>query len=151
MGVIIPCSNHPFIIISFFFIEKVPIKFSVTLTLRDRQYDSDYADLTKPKTRAVITDLSDIFAPFFKATFSDFQSITFRGFSSGSLVTNFDIAFEPTSTVSDTSITQALKRANGTKDLGYEILDKITVGSGTDHVTTTAAPTGLCLLWLLLF
>ena len=121
----------------FFFIEKPSITFSVIMTLRSRQYISDFADLTKPTTRAIIADLTDIFTPFFNKTFQDFLQVIFTRFSPGSLVTNFDIYFEPTANVTKTSIIQALERGNGTKDLQFEILDKITFASGNpDKVET---------------
>lgn len=52
-------------------------------------------------------------------------------------MTNFDIYFEPTANVTKTSIIQALERGNGTKDLQFEILDKITFGSGNPEKVET--------------
>ena len=111
------------------------------MTLRSRQYISDFADLTKPTTRAIIADLTDIFTPFFNKTFQDFLQVIFTRFSPGSLVTNFDIYFEPTANVTKTSIIQALERGNGTKDLQFEILDKITFASGNPHKVETLETT----------
>lgn len=124
--------------------KRPPITFSVMLTLRNRLYVSDYADLTKPKTRGIIAELTDIFTTFFKGKFNqvvnDFIDIKFRGFSSGSLVTNFDLTFEPTSTVSSSNIIQALQEGNATRDLQFEVLEKITVArkKDTDNAATTA-------------
>ena len=115
--------------------------FSVIMTLRSRQYISDFADLTKPTTRAIIADLTDIFTPFFNKTFQDFLQVIFTRFSPGSLLTNFDIYFEPTANVTNTSIIQALERGNGTKDLTFEILDKITFASGNPEKVETLETT----------
>lgn len=52
-------------------------------------------------------------------------------------MTNFDIYFEPTANVTKTSIIQALERGNGTKDLQFEILDKITFASGNPEKVET--------------
>ena len=132
------------------YLERPPITFSVMLILRNRLYVSDYADLTKPKTRGIIAELTDIFTTFFLGKFNqvvnDFIDIKFRGFSSGSLVTNFDLTFEPTSTVSSSNIIQALQEGNATRDLQFEVLENITVArmEDTDDAATTATtPTGL--------
>ena len=124
---------------------KPPITFAVTLTLIDRDYDSDYTDLTKAKTRAIIKDLGDIFAPFFSGEFSGFQGITFHGFFSGSLGVQFVITFESTSNVNATSIIQALRRANDTNQLRFETLGTtifVTEGSSFTTATPSTTPTG---------
>lgn len=119
---------------------KPPITFSVALTMKDRDYNSDYVDLTKPNTRGIIKDLTDIFEPFFKGESPDFRSITFRAFFSGSLGTNFDITFGPTSTVSKNSITQALQRGNGTSALRFELLGTVITVSDGPFIDSTAIP-----------
>lgn len=56
-------------------------------------------------------------------------------------MTNIDIYFEPTANVTKTSIIQALERGNGTKDLEFEILDKITFASGNPEKVGTLETT----------
>lgn len=122
---------------------KPPIKFAVTLTL-DRDYDSDYTDLTRAKTRAIIKDLGDIFTPFFIGKFSGFQDITFQEFFPGSLGVQFVITFQSTSNVNATSIIQALRRSNGTNELRFEILGTtliVTEGSSFTTATPSTIPT----------
>ena len=124
---------------------KPPKTFAVTLALIDRDYDADFADLTKAKTRAIIKDLGDIFAPFFSGEFSGFQGITFHGFFSGSLGVQFVITFQSTSNVNATSIIQALRRANDTNQLRFETLGTtifVTEGSSSTTATPSTNPTG---------
>lgn len=121
--------------------KKPPITFSVTTKLRNRQYISDLADLTKPNTRALILELTNIFQPFFMKMFPDFLAISFLGFSSGSLVTNFDVTFEATSNVSSSNIIQALTTANNSRDLQFLIFEEITVMSVGNMNTPSETPT----------
>lgn len=134
------------VLLCFPFSEKPPITFSVTTKLRNRQYISDLADLTKPNTRALILELTNIFQPFFMKMFPDFLAINFLGFSSGSLVTNFDVTFEATSNVSSSNIIQALTTANNSRDLQFLIFEEITVMSVGNMNTPSETPTGL--FWL---
>lgn len=134
------------VLLCFPFSEKPPITFSVTTKLRNRQYISDFADLTKPNTRALILELTNIFQPFFRKMFPDFLAINFLGFSSGSLVTNFDVTFEATSNVSSSNILQALTTANNSRDLQFLIFEEITVMSVGNMNTPSETPTGL--FWL---
>lgn len=131
------------VLLCFLFSEKPPITFSVTTKLRNRQYISDLADLSKPNTRALILELTNIFQPFFMKMFPDFLAISFLGFSSGSLVTNFDVTFEATSNVSSSNIIQALTTANNSRDLQFLIFEEITVMSVGNMNTPSETPTGL--------
>ena len=108
----------------------------------DRIFVSAYVDLTAPVTGGLIQDLTDIFGPFFKDTFLEFRSITFLEFFSGSVGAIFDVAFAGTSKANETSIIQALKRANGTSQLRFEFFGLIEVGPKRSTVTTTTSPMG---------
>ena len=134
------------VLLCFRFSEKPPITFSVTTKLRNRQYISDLADLTKPNTRALILELTNMFQPFFMKMFPEFIAISFLGFSSGSLVTNFDVTFEAISNVSSSNIIQALTTANNSRDLQFLIFEEITVMSVGNMNTPSETPTGL--FWL---
>lgn len=78
--------------------------------------------------------------------FPEFIAISFLGFSSGSLVTNFDVTFEATSNVSSSNIIQALTTANNSRDLQFLIFEEITVMSVGNMNTPSETPTGL--FWL---
>ncbi|XP_068672808.1 uncharacterized protein [Montipora foliosa] len=121
--------------------EKPQKIFTVKLTMVDRIFVSAYEDLTAAVTGGLIKDLTDIFGPFFKDTFLEFRSITFLEFFSGSVGAIFDVAFAATSKANETSIIQALKRANGTSQLRFEFFGLIEVGPKRSTVTTTTSPT----------
>lgn len=115
--------------------------FTVKLTMVDRNYTSAYADLTNFITRGLISDLTEIFTQFFRITFAGFVSITFKEFFPGSVGTIFDATFAATSEVNETSIFQALARANGTTQLRFETLGMINVDKRLSTGSPTTAPT----------
>ncbi|XP_068717498.1 uncharacterized protein [Montipora capricornis] len=128
--------------------EKPRKSFIVTLTLTDRNYYADYEDLTKPITRGLIEDLTDILEPFFKRHFMGFETIVFRDFFQGSVGAIFDITFAATSEVNETDIIQVLTRANGSSQLRFEFIGTINVMDSlsttvVEDAPMTASPTGL--------
>ena len=124
--------------------EKPPIIFTVKLTMTDRKYSSQYADLTDTTTRGLMRDLTDIFEPFLKRVFPGFMNIAFLEIFPGSVGAIFDTSFTSLSDVNETRIAEAFKQANGTSQLRFEFFGIIEVGPKQNSSSTTVSfPTGL--------
>jgi len=113
----------------------------------DRTFQPFYREITSPETLALISELNRIFVPFFKKRFENFLEIIYKRFFQGSIGIDFDILFQTTSNVSNSSIVEALEEGNGTTQLAFVvIIGDITVTEQLPVTQTTvqspsAAPT----------
>ena len=121
------------------------------MTLRDREYVSDYGNLESPRSRALIQDVDPTLVEYGKKTFPGFKGNKYNRIFEGSVGLDFDMIFEPTTNVTSTNILQGFQKANGTDELNFITLGKITAEDVTPTTTPpTPTPTGMLLSWLLL-
>ena len=131
--------------VSFCLLEKPKRTFSVTVTIR-RTYDLAYDDINSQKSRALIVEITAIIVPFCRRKFRFFVAIRIIRFFPGSVGVDYDLVFEPTSNVTNNNIVEEFQTANGTKELEFLVLGKVSareVVPTTPTVTTiTTLPTG---------
>ena len=128
-----------YIIVDLFYTETPTQTFAGTVKL-DQDYYEDYDDINSPRSRALITVLDSKLKPFFKKKFSDFIDINYKSFFKGSVGVDYELLFPATSTLTDGNIVQALRKGNGSSELGFlRLTGDITVTKQV--VQTTAAPT----------
>lgn len=141
---------HAFFVLS----EKPPRRFSCQMKL-NKKFQPLYKEISSPETLALISELNRIFVPFFKKRFENFLEIIYKRFFQGSIGMDFDIIFQPTSNVSNSSIVEALEEGNGTTQLAFVvIIGDITV---TEQLPVTQAtvqsppaePTGILLVFFI--
>ena len=139
---------------SFVLSEKPPRRFSCQMKL-DRTFQPIYREITSPESLALISELNRIFVPFFKKRFENFLEIIYKRFFQGSIGMDFDVLFQTTSNVSNSSIVEALEEGNGTTQLAFVVITgDITVTEQLPVTQTTvqspsAAPTGIVLLFVI--
>jgi len=125
--------------------EKPKRTFLVTVTITERTYDSAYDDINSPRSRALIVEITAILESFCRRTFRFFVAIRIIRFFRGSVGVDFDLVFEPTSNVTNNSIVEEFQTANGTEELEFLFLGKLSareVVPTTPTVTTvTTLPT----------
>ena len=129
--------------VSFCLLEKPKRTFSVTVTIRSRNYDPAYNDINSQKSRALIVQITDIIVPFCRSKFPFFVAIRIIRFFPGSVGVDYDLVFEPTSNVTNNSIVKEFQTANGTKELKFLVLGKV---SAREVVPTTPAVTTVTIL-----
>ena len=128
-----------YIIVDLFYTETPTQTFAGTVKL-DQDYYKGYDDINSPRSRALITVLDSKLKPFFKKKFSDFIDINYKSFFKGSVGVDYELLFPATSTVTGGNIVQALRKVNGSSELGFlRLTGEITVTKQV--VQTTAAPT----------
>ena len=132
--------------VSFCLLEKPERTFSVTVTIISRKYDPAYDDISSQKSLFLIAEITTIIVPFCKRKFRFFVAIRIIRFFPGSVGVDYDLVFEPTSNVTNNSIVEEFQTANGTKELEFLLLGKVSareVVPTTPTVTTvTTLPTG---------
>ena len=116
------------------------------MTLVDSTYDKDLNDLSSQKSRNLTVQITAILVPFFTRKFPTFIGIVIIRFFRGSVGVDFQVLLEPSSNVTNTAIVQELQNANGTKELEFVVLGRI---SATEVTPTTAppTPTGVLLMY----
>jgi len=119
----------------------------VTVTIRDRTYDPAYDDINSPKSRALIVELTAIIGSFCRRTFRFFVTIRIIRFFPGSVGVDYDLVFQPTSTVTSNSIVEEFQKANATKELEFLVLGRL---SAREVVPTTppTLPTGKIYIYI---
>ncbi len=124
-----------------------------------KEFDPAYNDITSPKSRVLILEFNNTLVPYFRILFVDFVGFVYKRFYQGSIGMEFDILFEPASNVSNTSIIKAFEDGNSTRELkllhiigGITVTEQLPVTEITTQSpsASTAAPTGILLLFLLL-
>jgi len=120
--------------------------FSVTVTITSRNYDPAYDDINSQKSRDLIVEITAFLELFCRIKFRFFFSIRIIGIFPGSVGVDYVLVFEPTSNVTNNSIVDEFQTANGTKELEFLVLGKVSareVVPSTPTVTTvTTLPTG---------
>ena len=122
------------------------------ITVRNREFIDDYRNLQSPKTRALIQELTAELVRFFKGLYGDsFEAIVIISLFEGSVGVNFELSFEPSSNVANTTVVEELKRGNGTQALGFLELGEISAVEQIQPTTqmtvmTSPAPPGICLV-----
>lgn len=121
------------------------------MTLREREYVPAYDNIESPRSRALIEEVDPILLNYGKKTFPGFKGNKYKRIFRGSVGLDFDMIFEPTANVTSTNILQGFQKANGTEELNFITLGKITAVDVTPTTTPpTPTPTGMLLSWLLL-
>ena len=122
------------------------------ITVRNREFIDDYRNLQSPKTRALIQELTAELVRFFKGLYGDsFEAIVIISLFEGSVGVNFELSFEPSSNVANTTVVEELKRGNGTQALGFLELGEISAVEQiqpTTQMTVMTSPvtSGICLV-----
>ena len=91
------------------------------------QEESFQASLNEPDSanfRAQAADIVNVFEPYFRSRFPGFRQMVIEGFFSGSsgLGVRYRLSFHASSNASNTSISQALRTGNKTKNLALYTL-----------------------------
>lgn len=121
------------------------------MTLREREYVPDYDNIESPRSRALIEEVDPILLDYSRKTFPGFKGNKYKRIFRGSVGLDFDMIFEPTANVTSTNVLQGFQKANGTEELNFLTLGKITAVDVTPTTTPpTPTPTGMLLSWLLL-
>lgn len=121
------------------------------MTLREREYVPDYDNIESPRSRALIEEVDPILLDYSRKTFPGFKGNKYKRIFRGSVGLDFDMIFEPTANVTSTNVLQGFQEANGTEELNFLTLGKITAVDVTPTTTPpTPTPTGMLLSWLLL-
>ena len=123
-----------------------------------RKFVPAYNNISSPESRALILEFKRILEHFFRRMFVFFLEIIFKTLFPGSIGMEFEILFQPASNVSNTSIVEALEEGNRTGELaslnitgGITVTEQLRVtGSTTLSASSSAAPTGILLLSLML-
>ena len=116
------------------------------MTLREREYVSNYDNIDSTRSRAFIEEVNPILLDYGKKTFPGFKGNKYKRIFQGSVGLDFDMIFEPTTNVTSTNILQEFQKANGTEELNFITLGKITVVDVTPTTTPpTPTPTGMLL------
>ena len=139
---------------AFFFSGKPKRRFSCQMRV-EKQFDPAFSDITSQKSRALVLEFSKVLVPYFRRKFVDFLEIIFKLFFQGSIGAEFDIVFQPTSNVSNTSIVQAFEERNDTGELtslniigGITVTEQVPVTEITTQSppTSDSSPTGITIL-----
>ena len=122
----------------------------------DKQFVLDFNDITSPLAVAFISVVKSSLENYCTIKFgNDFLEIIITRLFQGSVGIDFDMVFQPTSNVSNSSIVQVLKAGNGSKELEYlsivgdiSVTEKLPVTAQTTSPSpsSTAAPEGILLL-----
>ena len=136
-----------FIFIFIFFSEKPRKRFDAVMTIVNRVFDQAYNDLESPKTRALILELNILLRALF--TRLKVRRNRYKRFFEGSLGIEYELEFDSSSNATNASIRNELIKANGTNELEFLQLGRISVVEiepttpPTSAATTTqAAPSG---------
>ena len=110
-----------------------------------KEFDPAFSGITSNKSRALILEFSKVLVPYLRQISVDFEflEIIFKRFLQdlGSKGTGFDIVFQTTSNVSNTSIVQAFKAGNDTDELtSLNIIGSITVTEQVPVTEITSPP-----------
>ena len=85
----------------------------------DQDYKEEYDDINSQESRAFIRDLDSKLESFFKKKFPDLIKIIYKRFFKGSVGVDYELLFPATSTVTGGNIVQALRKGNGSSELGF--------------------------------
>ncbi|KAJ7351757.1 hypothetical protein OS493_035699 [Desmophyllum pertusum] len=105
----------------------------------DKQFHPDFNDITSPFAVAFSSGVKRILRKYLVKVLWWFIKIIITRLFNGSVGIDFDMVFQPTSNVSNSSIVQVLKAGNGSKELEYlSIVGDISV---TEQLPVTAQTT----------
>jgi len=100
-------------------IEKPSLIIVVTVTIVNREYNRAYEDIESPRSRALILELDVILIPFCRQRFPLFRRIRYKRFFFGSLGIEYDLEFDPSTNVTNTTVADEFVNANTTSDLQF--------------------------------
>ena len=85
-----------------------------------------YEDIGSPRSRALILELDAILVPFCRRRFRFFRRIRYKRFFFGSLGIDYDLEFDPSTNVTNTTVEDEFVNANTTSDLDFLQFGRIT-------------------------
>ena len=112
------------------------LKYVVEMTIANQGFDPDYNDLNSPKRRVLILQLE-----FSLRNVFIIEAVRIIRFFEGSLGIEYELQFDSSSDATNASIRNELIKANGTNELGFLQLGRISVVEIEPTTPPTSATT----------